>query len=331
MLDIKFIRENKDIVQAGAKKKLVDIDIDALVTLDDERLKILKEVEDLRAEVNKVSNEIARKQDSGLKVQLIEEMRAVKEDIKQKEEKLKTITEDWQKMMLQVPNVPDISVPEGTSDENNQEIKVWPASTQGGGEKTVFNFEPKDHVEIMTALHMVDFERGIRVHGFRGYFLTGDAVRLSFAIWNYALEFFSSRGFLPIMPPALNRKENFLGTGFLPQNEEDLYKTQDNDYLAGTAEVPVMGMHTGEILDKKSLPIKYLGFSPCYRREAGSHGKDVKGLIRVHEFYKLEQVILCEAAHETSVKHHEELVTNTEEFIESLGVPYRRVINCGGI
>jgi seryl-tRNA synthetase len=250
-------------------------------------------------------------------------MRAVKEDIKQKEEKLKNITEDWQKLMLQVPNVPDMSVPEGTNDENNQEVKVW-------GEKTVFDFEPKDHVEIMTALHMVDFERGIKVHGFRGYFLTGDAVLLSFAIWNYALEFFGARGFLPVMPPVLDRKESFLGTGFLPQSEEDLYKTQDNDYLAGTAEVPVMGMHMGEILDKNILPIKYLGFSPCYRREAGSHGKDVKGLIRVHEFYKLEQVILCEANHETSVKHHEELVTNTEEFIESLGIPYHRVINCGG-
>ncbi len=322
MLDIKFIRENKDIVKAGAQKKHVDVDIDALVALDDERLKILKEVEELRAEVNKVSNNIVRDQDSSLKIQLIEEMRVVKEDIKQKEEKLKNVTEEWQKLMLQVPNVPDMSVPEGVSDENNQEIKVW-------GEKTVFGFEPKDHVEIMNALKMVDFERGTKVHGFRGYFLTGDGVRLSFAIWNYALEFFSARGFLPVIPPTLARKENFLGTGFLPQSEEDLYKTQDGDYLAGTSEVPIMGMHAGEILDQNIFPLKYLGFSPCYRREAGSHGKDVKGLIRVHEFYKLEQVILCEASHEASVKHHEELVTNTEEFIESLGIPYHRVVNCG--
>jgi seryl-tRNA synthetase len=155
-------------------------------------------------------------------------------------------------------------------------------------------------------------------------------VRLSFAIWNYAMDFFSARGFSPIIPPAISRKENFLGTGFLPQSEEDLYKTQDGEYLAGTAEVPIMGMHAGEILDKKKLPIKYLGFSPCFRREAGSHGKDVKGLIRVHEFYKLEQVVLCEANHETSVKFHEELTINTEEFIESLGIPYHRVVNCGG-
>lgn len=323
MLDIKFIRENKDIVQAGAKKKLVDVDIDKLIAVDDERLKMLKEVEDLRGEVNKVSQSISRDQDGAQKMQLIEEMRVVKEEIKSKEEKLKTIMEEWQALMLKVPNVPDISVPDGASDKENQEVKSW-------GEKPADSFPLKDHIEIMNDLKMVDFERGTKVHGFRGYFLMGDGARLSFAIWNYAMDFFSAKGFLPILPPVLDRRENFLGTGFLPQSEEDLYKTQDGEYLAGTAEVPIMGMHAGEILDKRILPIKYLGFSPCFRREAGSHGKDVKGLIRVHEFYKLEQVILCEANHETSVKFHEELTLNTEEFIESLGIPYHRVLNCGG-
>lgn len=323
MLDIKFIRENKDIVALGAKKKRVDIDIDKLITLDDERLKVLKEVEDLRGEVNKVSQQISRDQDGAAKMQLIEEMRIVKEDIKNKEDKLKEVTEEWQKMMLFVPNVPDISVPDGDSDLENQEIKVW-------GEKSIFNFEPKDHIEIMTSLKMADFDRGTKVHGFRGYYLIGDGARLCFAIWNYAMDFWSNKGFMAVIPPILDRRESFLGTGFLPQGEEDLYKTQDGEYLAGTSEVPIMGLHSGEILDKNVLPIKYLGFSPCYRREAGSHGKDVKGLIRVHEFYKLEQVILCEASHEMSVKFHDEINRNTEEFIESLGIPYHTVINCGG-
>lgn len=323
MLDIKFIRENKDIVQAGAEKKRVKVDIEKLLSLDDERLKVLKEVEDLRSEVNKVSIQISRDQDSALKMQLIEEMRVVKEDIKAKEEKLKSVTEEWQKMMLEVPNVPDMSVPEGESDQENQEIKVW-------GEKPVFSFELKDHVEIMTSLKMCDFERGAKVHGFRGYFLTNDAVRLCFAIWNYAMDFFSEKGFSPIIPPVIVRKQNLYGTGHLPGDVEDYYMTQDGDALAGTAEVPLMGLYSSEILDKKSLPIKYLGFSPCFRREAGSHGKDVKGLIRVHEFYKFEQVVLCEANHETSVKFHEEINRNTEEFIESLGIPYHTVINCGG-
>lgn len=132
-----------------------------------------------------------------------------------------------------------------------------------------------------------------------------------------------------MMPPILDRREMFLGTGFIPQGEEDLYKTQDGEYLAGTSEVPVMGFHSDEILDPSTLPIKYLGFSSCFRREAGSHSKDVKGLIRVNEFYKLEQVILCDASHETSVKLHEEINRNTEEFMESLGIPYHTVVNCG--
>ena len=323
MLDIKFIRENKDVVQEGAKKKHINIDISELIVLDDERLALLKEIEDLRSEINRVSGNIGRNQESNEKMQLIEEMRIVKEEIKTKEEKLKEIIETWQRFMLQVPNVPDMSVPEGATDEENQEIKVW-------GEKPNFTFPLKDHIEIMTSLNMVDFDRGTKIHGFRGYFLTGAGVTLTFAIWNYALEFFSTRGFLPVIPPVIVRKQNLYGTGHLPGDVEDYYMTQDEDALAGTAEIPLTGMHQGEILDKKSLPIKYIGFSPCFRREAGSHGKDVKGLIRVHEFYKLEQVIISEANHESSVKFHEEINKNTEEFIESLKIPYHTVINCGG-
>ena len=323
MLDIKFIRENKDVVQEGAKKKHINIDISELIVLDDERLALLKEIEDLRSEINRVSGNIGRNQESNEKMQLIEEMRIVKEEIKTKEEKLKEIMETWQRFMLQVPNVPDMSVPEGATDEENQEIKVW-------GEKPNFTFPLKDHIEIMTSLNMVDFDRGTKIHGFRGYFLTGAGVTLTFAIWNYALEFFSARGFLPVIPPVIVRKQNLYGTGHLPGDVEDYYMTQDEDALAGTAEIPLTGMHQGEILDKKSLPIKYIGFSPCFRREAGSHGKDVKGLIRVHEFYKLEQVIISEANHESSVKFHEEINKNTEEFIESLKIPYHTVINCGG-
>lgn len=229
----------------------------------------------------------------------------------------------WRELMLQVPNIPDMSVPEGESDQENVEVKQW-------GEKPAFDFNPKDHVEIMNALGMVDFERGAKVHGFRGYFLTGDGALLMFAIWNYALQFFREKKFLPIVPPVIVRKENLYGTGHLPGDTEDYYLTQDGDALAGTAEVPLMGLHADEVIEHDRLPLRYLGFSPCFRREAGSHSKDVKGLIRVHEFYKFEQVVLCEASHEQSVQLHEEINRNTEEFIESLGIPYRTVINCGG-
>jgi seryl-tRNA synthetase len=323
MLDIKFIRENKDIVQAGARKKHVEIDIDKLISLDDERLQVLKEVEDLRGEVNKVSMQISRDLESSAKMQLIEEMRVVKEDIKTKEEKLKDITLEWQKIMIYVPNVPDITVPEGASDEENVEVRSW-------GEKPVFNFTPKSHVELMEALDMVDFERGVKVSGFRGYFMKNDGASLFFALWNYFMNYFIEKGYTPMIVPSLVRKESLIGTGMLPQSEEDLYKVGENEYLAGTAEVATMGFHMNEVLDKKDLPKKYISFSPCFRAEAGKHGKDIKGIIRVHEFFKIEQVILTEASHEESVRWHEEITAHVEHLMQELGIPYHVVLNCGG-
>ena len=323
MLDIKFIRENKDLIALAAKKKRIDFNVEELLAVDDKRRTAMTSSEKLRAEQNTANDQIVSAKSPEERTKLISDMKVVKATLEKGEEALKTIMKDWQSLMLRVPNIPDMSVPDGDSDADNKELKTW-------GEKTAFTFDPKDHVEIMTKLGMLDLERGQKVHGFRGYFLTGDGVRLCFAIWNYALEFFSKKGFTLILPPTVVRKINLFGTGYLPQGEEDLYKTQDGDYLAGTAEVPIMGMHADETLAAGDLPRKYLGFSPCYRREAGAHGKDIRGLIRVHEFYKLEQVILCEANHEASVKFHEEVNRNAEEFIESLGLPYRTVVNCGG-
>ncbi len=322
MLDIKFIRENKDLIAIAAKKKHIDFDVEKLIAADDIRRKAMTSSEKLRAEQNAANDGIASAKTPEERTKLIADMKVVKVALEKDEETLKTVMKDWQNLMLQVPNIPDMSVPDGNSDADNMEIKTW-------GEKTKFAFDPKDHVEIMTALGMLDLERGQKVHGFRGYYLTGDAVKLCFAIWSYALDFFGGRGFLPVIPPIVVRKINLFGTGYLPQGEEDMYKTQDGDYLAGTAEVPLMGLYADETLTVAELPKKFLGFSPCYRREAGAHGKDVRGLIRVNEFYKLEQVILCEANHEASVKFHDEVNANTEQFIESLNIPYRTVINCG--
>jgi seryl-tRNA synthetase len=323
MLDIKFIRENKEIVDMAAKKKHVTFDVNELITLDDKRKDLLSAVEKRRAEQNAANAGIASAKTPEERAQLIADMKTVKTAMEVDETALKQVMVDWQGLMLRAPNIPDMSVPEGNTDADNKEIKVW-------GEKTKFDFEPKDHIQLMTSLDMVDFERGSKVHGFRGYYLTGDGVRLCFAIWNYALEFFGSKGFVPVMPPTIVRKINLYGTAHLPGDVEDFYMTQDGDALAGTAEVPLMGMYAEEVLAKEHLPKKFLGFSPCYRREAGAHGKDTNGLIRVHEFYKFEQLILCEANHEASVAYHEELNRNTEAFIESLGIPYHTVINCGG-
>lgn len=307
----------------AATKKKITIDIDRLVKVDDERRAIMQRLETRKAEQNKVSEGIPATVDSLTRQNLINQMQLLKMENQKDEEAIKSVMEEWQKLMLQVPNIPDMTVPDGNSDADNEEMKVW-------GEKTPFPFEAKDHVELMTRYGMVDFERGSKVHGFRGYYLIGDGARLSWAIWNYANDFFQAKGFIPVIPPTIVRKANLYGTGHLPNEADDVYKTQDEDYLIGTAEVSVMGYHSDEILEKEQFPIKYLGFSPCYRREAGSHGKDTRGLIRVHEFYKLEQVVLCEASHEESVRLHEELNRNTEEFIESLNIPYHTVVNCGG-
>lgn len=323
MLDIKFIRENLDVVKMAAKKKKSSVDLDRLVAVDDSRRDLMQRLEEKRAEQNKVSDGIPTAQDPAVRQQLIEQMQGLKAEIQKEEEALKPVMEEWQALMLQVPNVPDMSVPDGDSDADNEEVKTW-------GEETKFPFEAKDHVELMQKHGMVDFERGAKVHGFRGYYLLGDGAKLSWAIWNYANQFFMEKGFTPVLPPAVVRKANLYGTGHLPNDADDVYRTQDEDYLIGTSEVSVMGYYADEILEQTQFPVKFLGFSPCFRREAGSHGKDTRGLIRVHEFYKLEQVMLCEASHEESVRWHEWINRNTEEFIESLGIPYRTVLNCGG-
>jgi seryl-tRNA synthetase len=323
MLDINFIRSNLNIVKEAAKKKHIDVDLDALMQLDDERRQKQQTVETLRTEQNAVSKNVATAETPEIREQLITEMRGLKGDLQKHEEDLKKIMQQWKTLMLQVPNIPDLSVPEGKSDEDNVSIKEV-------GEKTQFSFTPKDHIELMTSLDMVDFDRGTKVHGFRGYFLKGAGADLSWALWNYAREFFGKREFTPMIVPTIVRPQHFYGTGHLPNEAEDIFKTQDDDYLVGTSEVPVMGFHSDEVLTKAELPKKYIGFSPCYRREAGSYGKDTKGLYRMHEFYKLEQVILCEASHEESVRWHEEITKNAEEFIQSIGLPYQVVLNCGG-
>ena len=324
MLDIKFIRENADIVKFAAEKKKIKVDINRLLKVDDSRRETMTALEIKKAEQNKVSQDIAGAgADANLRNSLIAQMQDLKVKIQEDEEALKPIMKEWQKLMLQVPNIPDMSVPDGESDADNQEIKVW-------GEKSSFSFPAKDHIELMTKHQLADFERGVKVHGFRGYFLRGDGARLSWAIWNYANKFFLEKGFEPLLGPTIVRKSNLYGTGHLPNEAEDVYKTQDDDYLIGTSEVSTMGFYADEVLEHSQFPVKFLSFSPCFRREAGSHGKDTKGLIRVHEFNKIEQVILCEASHEESVRLHEWINRNTEEFIESLGIPYRTVINCGG-
>ena len=330
MLDIKFIRENKELVKEGARKKRIEINIDILLSLDDKRIELIRRVEEIRRKQNVASDEIrekfsAQKNDPEyLKERslAIEVLRRAKIALQKDEEELKKTMEEWRRMMLTIPNTPDVSVPEGESDADNVEVRKI------GAPKQIQN--PKNHIDLMLAHRMVDFERGTKVAGFRGYFLKNDGALLSVSLMRYVFDFFARKGFEYMIAPALLKKEGLLGTGYLPQGEEDLYKTQDGTYLSGTAEVAVMHSFMDEVFDKKDLPKKVLAFSPCFRREAGSHGKDTKGIFRVHEFFKLEQVVLCEARHEESVKYHEEVTAHAEDLMKSLEIPYRVVVNCGG-
>jgi seryl-tRNA synthetase len=226
-------------------------------------------------------------------------------------------------MMLLVPQIPDKSVPEGETDADNVEIRNW-------GKIPEFDFKPKDYVALMEDLNLVDTERGAKVSGFRGYFLKNGAVLITNALWNFVLGKMIKKGFEPLIAPAIAKEFNFVGTGWLPQGKKEIFQIEEDKYLIGTSEVSVMGYHSDEIIDEDDLPKKYIVFSPCFRSEAGSYGKDTKGILRVHEFYKLEQIILCKNDHDESVKWHEEITKNAEEIVQKLGLPHRVVVNSAG-
>jgi seryl-tRNA synthetase len=223
---------------------------------------------------------------------------------------------------VRLPNPPHESVPDGVSEEDNVEVRRW-------GEPPSFDFEPKDHVALGEALGMIDIERGVRTSGSRFYYLTGSAVRIQFALIQYGLEFATARGFVPVVPPVLVREEPMFGTGFLPTDEAQLYVTrEDNLFLVGTSEVPLAALHAGEILEPDDLPKRYLGYSTCFRREAGTYGKDTRGIFRVHQFDKLEMFSFVMPG--DSWEEHDRFLAWEEEFYQSLGIPYRVVNDCTG-
>jgi len=321
MLDIKFIRENPDLIREAARKKHINFNVDELISADQKRLELLARVETLRAEQNSVSDRIPTASVDDRNT-LIQQMTLLKEELKSHEEELKQVMTEWQLLMLRVPNVPDVSVPDGDDDTGNMEVRVW------GEHPSLEN--PKSHIELCEMHDLADFERGAKVAGFRGYFLKNEAVLIEMALWQLFNEKLVAKGFTPMIVPSLVNKKTLVGTGYLPGGEDDLYRTQDDEYLAGTGEVATMSYYSDEVLDLAQLPIKIAAFSPCFRREAGSHSKDTKGLIRVHEFFKLEQVVLCEASHTTSVSYHEAITQNVEELLQELQLPYHVVVNCGG-
>ncbi len=306
MLDINFIRENIDKVKKSINARKSPVNLDNLLKLDEERRSLTTQVDELRAKRNTTAKE-----------KNIEEGKKIKVELQGLEKQLQDIERQWQTLMLQLPNILLDEVPIGDATANKVIRKE--------GEIPKFSFKVRDHVELGKMLDIIDFERGVKVGGFRGYYLKNEGARLHFAILQFAFDHLIQKGFSPIVPPMINKRFALIGGGQFPWGEEDTYKLSEDDYLVGTSEIPLMAMHTDETFDLKDLPKKYVAFSPCFRTEVGSYGKDTKGLYRVHEFYKVEQVILCEADEKESLGFFEDLQDNSEEILQQLGLPYQVV------
>jgi len=326
MIDIALIREKPELIISDLKKRgkeeLIPL-VSKIVRLDSEWRNILRREEELRHERNKVTQEIANLLRNGKDVTHIKaKAKEISEQIKNLQEKRKALKKEIHSLILWLPNITHPSVPVGMSEEDNEVIRVW-------GEKPAFSFKPRDHIELGLALDLFDIERAAKTSGSRFYFLKNEAVLLEFALVNFTFKILQEEGFKLIIPPVLVSRKIMEGAGFLPSGEEDVYKIKDEDlYLVGTAEVPLAGLHADEILDENRLPLYYAGFSSCFRTEAGSHGRDTKGIFRVHQFDKIE--MFKYTTPETSWEEHEKLIRTAERIYRELGIPYRVVNVCSG-
>ena len=313
MLDLNFIRQNKEKVLKAAKNKNREINLDKILDLDEKRRKLIAQSQALREQRNKLAKEKPTKE-------TIEEGKKIKLQIQEIEKELTTIEQELNTLLSFVPNIPLAEVPVGKDASFNKVVKTW-------GRIPQFDFTVKSHIEIGTELEIIDFERGAKVSGFRGYFLKNEGAVLHLAILFYVFQKLVKKGYTPIIAPAIVKKMTLFGCGQFPWGEQDTYKLNDDDaYLAGTAEQPVTSYFSAEILKEEQLPKKFVAISPCFRKEAGAYGKDTRGLYRLHEFWKVEQVIIAKNDLEEAKKLHEELQRNSEEILEELELPYQRVI-----
>lgn len=325
MLDIKYVRQNPDKVREALENRRATADLDKFLKLDEERRNLLFEAEKLKSERNKTSEEIAKKKKAGEAVdQIIARMKEVSQKIKEMDEQINQVEAELENILLTIPNIPDDSVPIGQSDEDNVEVRRWQ-------EPTKFDFTPKPHWEIGVDLDILDFERAAKITGSRFTVYKGAGARLERALVNFMLDLHVEKhGYKEIFPPFIVNRDSMTGTGQLPKFEEDAFKLFNNQdyFLIPTAEVPVTNLHRNEILPKEALPIYYVAYSGCFRAEAGSAGRDTRGLIRQHQFNKVELVKFTDA--ESSMEELEKLTADAEEVLKLLGLPYRVVILCTG-
>lgn len=323
MLDARFVRENIDIVKKSLEGRNYILSLDDFLKFEEQRRSLLKESEELRNRRNVVSEEIGRlrtqKQDAS---KLIQEMKVVSDKIKELDEKIRLLEENTNEFLLNVPNIPHESVPCGKDDTENVEVRRW-------GEPRQFDFEPLNHWDIGEILDIIEFERAAKIAGARFSLTKGYGAKLERALMNFMLDLNTSKGYKEVFPPIIVNKESMKGTGQLPKFEMELFKIADSEfYLIPTAEVPVTNIHRNEILSEKDLPIYYTAYTPCFRREAGSYGKDVRGLIRQHQFNKVELVKFVKP--EDSFHELESLTNDAEDILRKLELPYRVVALCTG-
>jgi seryl-tRNA synthetase len=323
MLDIAFIRQNADAVRAAITNKRVDLSLDDLLSADKERRETIAKLEQKRARKNEIASLIpkATKDD---RPKLIEEGKSVKVELEQLEPSLTEVQKRFEDLMLRVPSLPRPEVPIGKGEEDNVEVRRV-------GEIRKFDFTPKDHVELMQSMKLVEWDGPRRFAGGRSYALRGLGAILEMAVTRLAVDTLVEKGLELIIPPVMVKYEALEGTGFFPLGREEAYAiTADDLYLVGTSEVPLVSMHRDQTLEASQLPIRYAGWSNCFRREAGAYGKDTKGLYRVHQFSKVEQVIFCLPDEELAEKEHYSILGNAEAILAKLEIPYRIAIACTG-
>ena len=324
MLDPRLLKENPQAVREMLEKRnMADFPLDSLVGLDRRRRELIVETQELRQKKNVLSEAIAgkkkAKQDTSSE---LNQMKEISSRLGKAEEEMTKVEEQFRHQIMLLPNMLHESVPVGKDEKGNVVVR------QSGTPRT-FDFKPKDHVDIATALDLIDIERAVKISGARFYFLKNELVKMNQALVQFALDFLSERGYSLVQPPYLIRKEPMSGAVILGDFQDVIYKIEGEDlYMIGTSEHAIASMHMNEILEGKKLPIKYAGFSSCFRKEAGAHGKDMKGIFRVHQFEKVEQFVYCRP--EDSWKEHERMLVLAEEFFATLGIPYRVMLLSSG-
>ncbi|MHC5061527.1 MAG: serine--tRNA ligase [Planctomycetota bacterium] len=323
MIDIKLIREDPQKFTDAARAKGFNVDIDKLVEIDVRLRENRNRLQEIATEKNKLGKSIP-KLSPDEKGPALAKLAEIKKEEGSISEQIKTLEPDFDAIMQQVAQPADEDVPFGKDDTQSVELRKW-------GEIRQFDFEPKDHVQLGLDLDIIDIERGVKLAGTRNYFLKGDGALLHWAVLRFAMDSITAKGYVPLAVPMLMRDEVMMGTGFFPGSEDQTYRMEkDGLNLAGTAEVPLTAYHKGELLTEDRLPLKYAALSTCFRREAGAAGKDTHGLYRIHQFDKIEQVIVSENDEEKSKQYHTEILTNAEEVMQALELPYRVVNVCTG-